>query len=106
MPTSVIAGVVSGRLLPARRCARIERFRDAEVEHLDRPVGLELDVRGLEIAMHDPALVRGLERSRDLRAMLDASLGGSLPCAMCSASVGPSMSSSTSAVLPSLRSRP
>jgi hypothetical protein len=40
---------------------RIHRFREPEVEHLHRAVVANLDVRGLEIAMDDALLVRGLE---------------------------------------------
>ena len=42
------------------------RLREAEVEHLHRAVGADLDVGGLQIAMNDALLVRGFERVRDL----------------------------------------
>ena len=52
----------------ARRAGRVHRLREAEVEHLHRAVGADLDVRGLQIAMDDALLVRGLERLGDLLA--------------------------------------
>ena len=73
-----------------RRCTGVgvERLRQAEVEHLDRAVGADLDVGGLEIAMDDALLVRGLERvgdlPRDRRALRRAAIA---PRAIRSASV-------------------
>ena len=43
-----------------------ESFREAEVEHLHRSVGPQLDIRRLEIAMDDSALVRRFEGFGDL----------------------------------------
>ena len=49
------------------RCAGgIHRLGQTEIEDLHRAVGGDLDVRRLEIAMDDPALVRVLERLGDL----------------------------------------
>ena len=48
------------------RAGRFHRLREAEVEHLHRAVGPHLDVRGLEIAVDDPLLVRRFERLGDL----------------------------------------
>ena len=66
---------------PRERRGAVERLREAEVEHLHGAVGPDLDVRGLEIAMHDAALVRGLERvgdlPRDRAALRRAGIG---PC--------------------------
>ena len=66
----VIAGVVIvGDIVGARRHARrggLHRFRQTEVEHLHRAIGPHLDVRGLEIAVDDPLLVRRFERLGDL----------------------------------------
>ena len=45
---------------------RSDRFRQAEVQHLDRAIGSQLDVRGLEIAMDDPLLVCRFERFGNL----------------------------------------
>ena len=45
---------------------RLHRLGEAEVEHLHRAVGPHLDIRGLEIAVDDPLLVRRFERLRDL----------------------------------------
>jgi hypothetical protein len=43
------------------------KLREADVEHLHVAVGPHLDVRGLEVAAEDDALlVRGLERLGDL----------------------------------------
>ena len=71
MPACVIAGVVivgdCDRLASRRRSRRrLHRFRQAEVEHLHRAVGADLDVGGLQIAVDDPLLVRRFERLRDL----------------------------------------
>ena len=45
---------------------RAAYFGQAEVEHLHRSVGLDLDVAGLQVAMSDSLLVRGFERVGDL----------------------------------------
>ena len=59
-----------GRAPSEPRCSRAstgsERFREAEVEHLDRAVAPHLHVRRLQVAMDDALLVRGLERVGDL----------------------------------------
>ena len=71
-PVCVIAGVVivgdCDRACPAKRAARsgLHRLREAEVQHLHRAVGSHLDVRGLQIAVDDPLLVRRFERLGDL----------------------------------------
>jgi hypothetical protein len=49
-----------------RRRPRIQGFGETEIEHLDRAVGADLDVRRLQIAMHDALLVRGFERLGNL----------------------------------------
>ena len=71
---------------------------EAEVEHLDRAVRRDLDVRRLEVAVDDALLVRRLERlgdlPRDRQRLVEQE---SRRCAMRSASVGPSTSSMTSA---------
>jgi hypothetical protein len=41
---------------------RVQGLRQAEVKHLDGTVRPHLDVRGLQVAMHDALLVRRLER--------------------------------------------
>ena len=43
-----------------------ERFGETEIEHLDGAIRPHLDVGGLEITMHDPLLMRRLERVGDL----------------------------------------
>ena len=50
----------------ARGAGRVHGFRETEVEHLHGAVAAHLDVRGLQIAVDDPLLVRGFERLRDL----------------------------------------
>jgi len=45
---------------------RIGNFREAEIQDLDRPVGLYLDVGRLEITMDDAMVVGGLHRFGDL----------------------------------------
>ena len=45
---------------------RLRQLREAEVEHLDRPIRPQLDVCRLQIAMNDPARVCGFEGIRDL----------------------------------------
>jgi hypothetical protein len=72
---------VSGRADRATRVgvARLvprEDLADAEVEHLHGDLsaaglGVEEDVRGLEITVHDPERVRGDQRARDADADLD-----------------------------------
>ena len=47
-----------------RRCR--EQARDAEVEHLDRAIAHQLDVRRLEIAMDDALCMRGRQRRGEL----------------------------------------
>lgn len=50
-----------------RRGRTLDRSRQSKIEHLDLIVWRDLHIGRFEIAMHDPALVRGLERFRDLR---------------------------------------
>jgi hypothetical protein len=51
-------------------------FRQPEVEYLDPAIGLEHDVGGLEIAMHDLPRVRRRAGIRDLHADADDLCGG------------------------------
>ena len=44
----------------------LHRLRQPEVQHLHRAVWPKLDVRGFEVAVDDPLLVRGFERVGDL----------------------------------------
>ncbi len=46
----------------ARRAFLLERLRQPEVQHLDRAVRRQRDVRRLQVAVHDAVVVRGLER--------------------------------------------
>ena len=50
----------------ARVLLGCQRLREPEVQHLHGPVRAQLDVRGLQIAVDDALLVRGLERFGDL----------------------------------------
>jgi hypothetical protein len=58
------------RRIRARRRG-IERFCKAEVEHLDRAVRADLDVRRLQIPVDDALVVRGLEGVGNLPADRD-----------------------------------
>jgi len=80
----------------------IQRLREPEVENLDRPVGPQLDVAWLQIAMDDPLFVRRLECVRDLAAIGSASSIGIDPALRRSASVGPSTSRGRAHVSPSI----
>ena len=51
---------------PGNRGRRLDRLREAEIEHLHGPVRADLDVGRLEIAMDDALLVRRVERLGDL----------------------------------------
>jgi hypothetical protein len=67
----VIVGirVVLGAWCSVLRTGAAGRFhglRQAEVQHLHRPVVANLDVRGLQIAMDHARLVGGLQRAGDL----------------------------------------
>ena len=82
MPWSVIAGDVivgefrSAALDPCWLPRAFDRLRESEVEHLDAAVGADLDVGGLEIAMDDALIVRGLERFSDLPRHRDRLVDG------------------------------
>ena len=69
------------------------QLRETEVEHLDGAIGLQLDVGRLEIAMNDAVLVSGFECLRNLPRDRQCFFEGIAPCAIRSASVGPSTSS-------------
>ena len=69
----------------ARRLHSLERFGEAEVEHLHAAVGRHLDIRGLQIAMVDAVLCAPSSASRFI-AMEILDLDG--PCA--TVGVGPS----------------
>jgi hypothetical protein len=45
---------------------QLELLGEAEVEHFHRPVGTNLDVSRLEIAVHDAVFVSGFERIGNL----------------------------------------
>ena len=72
---------------------------ETEVDELHATVGAEHDVGGLDVAVHDAARVRMVERVRKRLEDLDgAPRGASGPRRMASASVSPSTNSSTSVV--------
>ncbi len=56
-----------GRRMSRRR--RVERLREAEVEHLDLALRVDLHVRGLQVAVDDALLVRDLQASAICRAI-------------------------------------
>ena len=55
-----------GRLGRVRLARGLEHGREPEVEHAHAAVGRDLDVRGLQVAVHDALVVRRRERARDL----------------------------------------
>jgi len=57
----------------------VDRFGKTEVEDLDLAVGCHANVRGLQIAVNDAALVRGLESLGDLSADADDLVHGDRP---------------------------
>src|ERR1700682_6175280 len=59
-----------GRQL-SRGC-RIEKLRNSEVEQLDRSIGRNQDVAGLQIAMYHQALVRVVNRGADAAEQFEA----------------------------------
>ena len=66
-PTSVACPAQRGCVhrIPVRRCW-VEHLRQTKVEHFDRAVLAHSDVRGFQISMNDPLLVRRFERLGDL----------------------------------------
>ena len=80
--------------------------REAEVEHLGLAVGRELDVGGLEVAVHDALLVRRAEAVRHLARDLERLGDRQRTFSSRSASVSPSTSSSTRNGLPLASSSP
>jgi hypothetical protein len=51
---------------PGREPVKSASFGQPEIEHLDRAIGPDFDVGGLQIAVHDAFFVRGLERVGNL----------------------------------------
>ena len=99
IPTLRHAGVgdVGEIAMPCLGACRSSAFARPKSSTFTVTVGAQLDVRGLQIAVNDALLVRGFERFGDLprdRQRLSSGIG---PCAIRSASVGPSTSSMTRA---------
>ena len=91
------------------RCARrsLECLRQTEVEDFDGAVRLDLHVGGFQVTMNDALFVRSLERRSNLLRKRERLVDRNRPAQeIRSASVGPSTSSITSAVVPSLLSKP
>jgi hypothetical protein len=88
------------------RGGAVQHLGQTEIEHLDRAVHRSLDVVRLEVAVHDPLLVRLLQSLGDLAGDGDRLLDGRGPLRSRSASVGPGTSSMTSARRPPDSSRP
>ena len=66
-PSRLPPCVASGDVREVRRRAiAADGLREAEVQDLDDAVRRDLDVRGLQVAVDDPFVVRGLERLGDL----------------------------------------
>ena len=56
---------------PCALAAAAEQLRDPEVEELDLPAARHEDVRGLQVAVHDEAPVRVVDRGADAEKELD-----------------------------------
>ena len=109
MPACVIAGDVrvgDSSTLAATPASGVDRLGQAEVEHLHRAVGADLDVGRLQVPMDDALLVRGLERLGNLPRDRQRLVTESARARCRSASVSPSTSSMTSARSRPLSSRP
>ena len=65
-PETERGGIGEGLTLPPCGGREVERLCQTEIEHLDLAVGHDLHVGGLQVAVHDALLVRGLERLTDL----------------------------------------
>ena len=63
-----------------RGAVRFECFRETEIEDLDGPIGADLDVRWLQIAVDDSGGVRGLERLDDLPGDCEGLVERQRPC--------------------------
>ena len=57
-----------------------DRFRETEVQELDRAFGRDLDVGGLQIAMNHAPLVRVLQRLGDLPRVFERRLDRQRAC--------------------------
>ena len=68
MPAIVTCGCVTRAAFGA---LGLQELGQAEVEHLDQPALGAHQVRALDVAMHDPARVRLVERVGDLQSDLD-----------------------------------
>ena len=103
IPVCVFAGVVivgDCETLGDKVADRFHRLRQPEVQHLDRAVTPHLDICGLQIAVNDALLVRGLEclgdLLRDRQCLVEWNRSPAMRCDRSS----PSTSSITRAVMP------
>ena len=64
---------------PAHAFVVVEAPREPEVGEIDMLRAVEQDVRRLDVAVHEAACVRSVQRGRDLRADRDRPAGSSAP---------------------------
>ena len=80
-PVSVACALSVGELhhVHPRAARDVEAFGQPEVQHFHRAVLADFDVRGLQVPMDDPLLVRGFEGVRDLRRDRERLVDGNRP---------------------------
>lgn len=89
-PCPVInAGAVSVRMSGCEALTFRSLFGETEVQDLDDALPVQGDVRAFQVAVDDAPLVCRFERIRDLPCRANASLTGTGPRAIWSASVSP-----------------
>ena len=80
----------SSRASPARPSAVRQPRRQPEIRQIHVVARVEQDIRGLDVAMHQPAFVREVERVSDLRAHRDGPLRAQRPLAQQLLQIAPS----------------